>query len=432
MAKSANITKTTLLLFPNIAKKSKKTGEIPLYLRLYHLKRKTERNLNKYVTEGELSLWNDKLMLLDKRDSKVNKSLSAIQTAFGELSDKLTLVNYTTEEIINHLLKDEKNSIDNSVSEETKNLPSCKNFAMDYYKNNIKNNPNQAFGTKQNYMNAINHLLNFLRENGKPDLPVNDFKPILALDFKSYLMNANPDYSKKSQSAETVKGNITKMKTIFEHAVAAELILANPFSKVKCAYTRNNKPKLNDAQIQQLINSSLELSVLDYYRDLFLFSTLTGLSFGDVTSLTWDCFEGSIEGKLFISSRRKKTKVLFEMYLPDLAQSILRKYKDHPECKITQKILPVKSNQKTNDYLKILAAQLKINFNLTFHISRHTFRRIIRDSGIVDNLERQTLMGHSTLNDIDATYYSVERSKLLEAKQKIDTFISKIIRNEKN
>ncbi len=56
-----------------------------------------------------------------------------------------------------------------------------------------------------------------------------------------------------------------------------------------------------------------------------------------------------------------------------MAEKILDKYKQHPQCLNEVKLLPVLSNQKMNSYLKEIADLCEINKELTFHIARHTF-----------------------------------------------------------
>lgn len=71
----AKITKTSILLYPNVLKKSKKSYKIPIYLRLYHQGKKSEKNLNKYITEKDLNLWNKELSLLINKNYNINTQL---------------------------------------------------------------------------------------------------------------------------------------------------------------------------------------------------------------------------------------------------------------------------------------------------------------------------------------------------------------------
>src|ERR1700749_2786934 len=52
---------------------------------------------------------------------------------------------------------------------------------------------------------------------------------------------------------------------------------------------------------------------------------------------------------------------------------IINRYRDHPFCSAHGKLLPVRSNQRFNGYLKEIAAICRINKELTTHTARHTF-----------------------------------------------------------
>lgn len=76
---------------------------------------------------------------------------------------------------------------------------------------------------------------------------------------------------------------------------------------------------------------------------------------------------------------------------------IIEKYKDHPACINSGKILPTPSNQKMNAYLKEIANICKINKNLTFHIARHTFATTVTLSNGVPMESVSKMLGHKNL-----------------------------------
>jgi len=59
-----------------------------------------------------------------------------------------------------------------------------------------------------------------------------------------------------------------------------------------------------------------------------------------------------IDGEKWIFVKRQKTETPSHIPLLPLAAELLEKYKDHPQCKNSDKLLPVLSNQKMNAYLK--------------------------------------------------------------------------------
>lgn len=103
---------------------------------------------------------------------------------------------------------------------------------------------------------------------------------------------------------------------------------------------------------------------------------------------------------------------------------ILNKYKNSYESKILNKALPVRSNKETNIQLKFIATMAGINFPLSYHIARHTFRQLMSEAGIEEHGVIKLMMGHSQRRDIDGIYYSVTETRLLEAKRKFELFLA--------
>lgn len=76
---------------------------------------------------------------------------------------------------------------------------------------------------------------------------------------------------------------------------------------------------------------------------------------------------------------------------------ILDKYKNHPNCQSSHRLLPMLSNQKMNSYLKEIADLCGIQKQLTYHIARHTFATTV---ALSNNLPIETvsrILGHATM-----------------------------------
>lgn len=93
---------------------------------------------------------------------------------------------------------------------------------------------------------------------------------------------------------------------------------------------------------------------------------------------------------------QEKTNEQITIPLFNQAKVIILKY-DLIERKITKKILPRISNQKENEYLKILAEFAGIKKRLTHHVARHTFATTITLSNGIPIEIVSKLLGHSNL-----------------------------------
>ena len=85
-------------------------------------------------------------------------------------------------------------------------------------------------------------------------------------------------------------------------------------------------------------------------RDLFCFQCLTGVRFSDIKNLSREDIKGPI-WKL----RTQKTRQIIDIPLNSFAISILAKYNECPQP------LPVITNQKMNEYLKVLCRKASID-----------------------------------------------------------------------
>jgi site-specific recombinase XerD len=136
---------------------------------------------------------------------------------------------------------------------------------------------------------------------------------------------------------------------------------------------------------------------LGQVRDIFLFSCYTGLAYADLQKLTPLEISTGIDGGKWIFTRRQKTDTPSRIPLLPMAQQILERYIDHPLFREKDKVLPILSNQKMNQYLKEIADACQINKHLTFHIARHTFATTITLSNGVPIETVSKMLGHRNL-----------------------------------
>jgi site-specific recombinase XerD len=74
----------------------------------------------------------------------------------------------------------------------------------------------------------------------------------------------------------------------------------------------------------------------------------------------------------------------------------LRSTKNHPKLKSGQ-VIPIYSNQKTNDYLKEIAEKAGIVKPLSFHCARHIFATVITLSNGVPIETVSKMLGHTDI-----------------------------------
>ena len=141
-------------------------------------------------------------------------------------------------------------------------------------------------------------------------------------------------------------------------------------------------------------------------KDIFIFSYLCGgINFTDIANLTKD---NIIEGKR-LHYIRQKTGKLIKLGLSEEALQIIKRYAVESKGYLfpilnaqLHKTPLQKQNRihkmlgKVNKNLKLLAAQLGVEANLTTYVARHSFASVLKKSGVNIALISEAL-GHSDL-----------------------------------
>jgi integrase len=159
---------------------------------------------------------------------------------------------------------------------------------------------------------------------------------------------------------------------------------------------------LTKVELCILENKNFENERLSTIRDIFLFQCYTGLAYIDAFQLKkHDIREGN-DGRLWIMSSRQKSKSPTDIPLLPKALEIMDKYKSHPVCIQRNAVLPVRSNQKMNAYLKEIAAICNIGSTLNTHKARRTFASTVTlNNGVPISIVKE-MMGHSSVKQTEA------------------------------
>jgi integrase len=222
----------------------------------------------------------------------------------------------------------------------------------------------------------------------------------LFLDELNFKFITDFEYFMKTE--DKVKHNtalryIRCLKKIIILALNNEWITRNPFANYKCQYTRVNRDVLTEAELGNMWKKEIGIPRLDEVKDVFLFCCYTGYSFADVERLSRKDLGRGIDGDYWIFTERKKTGITSNVPLLPKAMEIIKKYDDHYGCINSNKLLPVKSNQKMNAYLKEVADLCGITKNLTMHMARHTFATTVTLSNGVPIETVSKMLGHTKL-----------------------------------
>ena len=182
-----------------------------------------------------------------------------------------------------------------------------------------------------------------------------------------------------------------------EFATKNEWLDRNIFQNYKCPVKEAKREYLTQAELDRIMNKEFKIDRLIEVRDIFVFCCHTGYAYKDVAMLTPEHIGTGINGKKWIYTSRQKTDNVSNVPLLDIALAILDKYQDHPICLKTNKLLPMKSNQKLNSYLKEIADICEIKKPLTTHIARHTFATTVLLANGVSIEATSKMLGHRSI-----------------------------------
>lgn len=222
---------------------------------------------------------------------------------------------------------------------------------------------------------------------------------------------------------------ISNFKNIINISIHKGILTENPFRRFKKKRVRIKKKPLTAYQLGVIQGLEIAIPRLDLARDVFIFQCHTGLAYADVYLLKKKDIITGIDGELWISSRRKKTKAETDIPLLPVALGIIDKHKDDPTCLKRQSVLPVLSNQKMNSYLKEIATLVALkssaclNLELNTHKGRRTFASTVAlKNGVPIDVVRD-LLGHESFTQTEE-YAITEQETIGQQMQVLKTKLS--------
>ena len=319
-----------------------------------------------------------------------------------DLNMKLDLMMSNILEYVNSLIRRKVPFDFESLDVFLKNSSESDSF-IDFIVRRTDERKDRAEGTIKHYRTLVKVLEDFGRINYFHDLTRSNITM-----FDDYLRS-------KGIKDTTVYGYHKNMKAYINEAIRFGIISENPYVGLKINRGKSDKRKyLTYEEMRRMERCRITDPSVNRVRDLFLFQCYTGLAYSDLSKFD---FASDVErrgNKFIIADRRVKTNEDYFIVLLSPAMEILRKYDFD---------LPVISNQKYNDYLKVAASFAKIDKNLTTHCARHTFAVFALNNGVPMEVVSK-MLGHTNIKttQIYAKVLNTEVEKgfdVLERKMKV-------------
>ena len=277
---------------------------------------------------------------LKQSASEINASLLGYYTEVQEIFKK-----FEVEEIMPtpEQIKEAFNALHKPIEEvkQRKSTPNAFYKAFDEFVRDCGRQNDWTDSTYEKFAAVKNHLMNF-----RTELTFDFFDEKGLNDYVTYLRDV------REMRNSTIGKQLSFLKWFLRWAFKKGLHQNNAYDSYK--------PKLKSTQKKIIFLTWEELNklrefeipaakqALDRVRDVFLFQCFTGLRYSDVFNLRRSDIKGD-----HIEVTTVKTSDSLIIELNKHSKAILDKYKD--VAFEDDKVLPVITNQKMNDYLKELA-----------------------------------------------------------------------------
>ncbi len=285
-----------------------------------------------------------------------------------------------------------------------------------------------GFRNMRKYVGLCNKLDAFRKKCRMHDITMEDLTVELLTKFNNFLHKwKNEKDPEKLLHPNTIEVQLNIFKTLVNRAIDMGYMSAdkNPFLKFKYKGIPTMKEKLDMSEIQRIIDLDLpEGSLIWNVRNYFLFSFYcAGIRAADFIQLRWR--NVSSEGRLsYVMDKNNKVR---DIVLVPQALEILKHYfrgnvnpEDYifplldstapyskfvttadkktitPEMRKTLYAAVSSKNALINKYLKKIAEQAEITKNVSFHISRHSFAKVAKETGLDSGIVKE-LLAHSNL-----------------------------------
>ncbi|WP_246035974.1 site-specific integrase [Winogradskyella algicola] len=391
-----------------------KTGDAPLYLRVIKDRRTKFISLSLKLHPNE---WDD-----DKQKVKKNHQNSTRLNAY--ISKKVA----DAEGEIADLERRNQSTSARRIKEAIKGKPLINffDFAFDRCE---KLKDTVTLSTYRSYKNNIEKFERFV---GHRELMFDDITATTLKNYASYCS------SKLGNNNTTINYAFRILNLMFREAKREDLISNElaPFTKFKVKKNKTTKRYLNAEQFDAFMNLEVpDKHKAQVIKDMFVFSVFSGgLRFGDVIELQWKNYDKKNHR---ITKTIRKTKRQHSLRIGQKAIDILDRYATEnksqndiifPFAKIDEQYFKDREHRSlitnraislSNMYLSRMGKQLELPFNLSFHISRHTFATRALNNGMrIEHVSK--LMDHTDIG-ITQVYAKIISSELDNA---VDKYIN--------
>lgn len=241
--------------------------------------------------------------------------------------------------------------------------------AFDLFLKDVKTNPECSGNTWEAYDDCRKKLINFLISEKALDLVVEEFDVAYLKKYRKW-MKLNPVGDKIGHKDSYIRKHSQTIKQVTKWAKANHLDDHNSLEGFKVPNAKYDDPiYLTDEEFERLVNHRFDNPHKQEAADMFIIYCRTGFHYGDLKDFIKQyqtALRRGIDGKPWLIKDRIKTEVTARVPQFKEVEAIVEKYGGWEK-------LPVKANKTMNDWLKLIAGELRFNPDLSTKAGRKTF-----------------------------------------------------------
>jgi site-specific recombinase XerD len=374
------------MLFILEKSKMSKDGKAPITVRLTVDSKRAEMSLGHKVSP---EMWNqDAGMAIGSgiESRQINGTIDRVKMKLRQQYDLLAAQHdYVSAQMVKASYQNKKKPDDG------KSLLQTIDFMIEKMEKKVEKEK-LAKGTLSRWRTTRAKIVDFLNfEYHVKDIKLDQIAYAFAEDFLDFLT------LEQGLEDNTAMKYLKNSKQVLKAAVERDWLHKSPIAGYKCSYFNPDRDILDEQEIMLLYNKHLPIQRLAEIRDCYLFMVFTGYAYKDAQILRPENVTKFFDGEDWIIKNREKTWCRENVPLLPIAKEIIEKYRNHPLCLLNNTLLPIKSNQKFNSYLKEITEICGIDKNLTTHTARHTFATTVTLANGVPLETVSALLGHKSI-----------------------------------
>lgn len=298
-------------------------------------------------------------------------------------------------------------------------------FIKDFEELTVKGK--RSFETLKQWRATRKKIEEFARyQYRRKDIVLSEITPAFGQNLYRYLTIKRQDFLKHEKNKRR-SGNLEEaaarkqmknIKQLLQLATDLGYIGNNPISRFKTSCEEEEVEPLEMFEVMAIYRKDISIERLAEVRDMYIFQCFTGFAYTDLYNLTpKHIVPVGLNGEPWLIKRRGKTGVREMVPLLPVALAIIEKYRNHPYCQASGRLLPVNSNVVYNAFLKEIAVICDVNRVLKTHLARHTFADIMLNECNVPIEDVSKMLGHKNIRT--TMRYCRVRKKRISANMKV-------------